>query len=136
MKTTISVIGIVKNGDRVLLRKKPDGSPPYKETYYLFGDELNADNQNPDKVLISILKKQTGIDIKITEHLGWDTETKPDHDGNITFYIYLDCLCEYISGELVPAEGIEKLEWIPVEQLSSYDLVPPSRKLFKKIGYL
>ena len=39
-------------------------------------------------------------------------------------------------GELVPAEGIEKLEWVPIEQLSSYNLVPPPRKLFKKIGYL
>ena len=136
MKTTILVIGIVKNGDRVLLRKKPDGSPPYKETWYLFGGELNADNQNPDEVLISTLKKQTGVDIKTTERLGWDTETKPDHDGNMTFYIYLDYLCEYVSGDLVPAEGIEKLEWVPIEQLSSYDLVPPSRKLFKKIGYL
>ena len=70
MKTTILVIGIVKNGDRVLLRKKPDGSPPYKETWYLFGGELNADNKNPDEVLISTLKKQAGVDIKTTERLG------------------------------------------------------------------
>lgn len=136
MKKTVLVIGIIKDGNRILLRKKPDGSPPYKETWYLFGGELNADNQDPEGVLRSTLRKQAGIDIKPVERLGWDTETKPDRDGNTTFYIYLDYLCEYTSGELVPAEGIEKLEWVPIEQLSNYDLVPPSRKLFKKIGYL
>ncbi len=136
MKTTILVVSIVKKDNQVLLRKKPDGSPPYKETWYLFSGELNPENQNPEEVLISILKKQTGVDIKPIERLGWDTETKPDHDGNITFYVYLNYLCEYVSGELIPSEGIEKLAWVSIEQLSSYDLVPPSRKLFKKIGYL
>lgn len=136
MKTIILVIGIVKDGNRVLLRKKPDGSPPCKETWFLFGGELNTDNQDPEEVLVSTLKKQAGIDIRITKRLSWDTETKPNHDGNMAFYIYLACLCEYVSGDLVPAEGIEKLEWIPIQQLSSYDLVPLSRKLFKKIGYL
>ncbi len=136
MKTTILVIGMIKNGEKILLRKKPDGSPPYKETWYIFGGELNADNQNPEEVLKSVLKKQTGIDIKPTERLDWDTETKPNHDGEITFYVYLDYLCEYVSGELNPGEGIEKLEWVPISDLRNYDLVPPSKKLFTKLGYL
>lgn len=136
MKTTILIIGVIKNGDKILLRKKLDGSPPYKETWYIFGAELNAENQNPEEVLKAILKKQTGIEIKPTERLGWDTETKPNHDGEITFYVYLDYLCEYVSGDLVPAEGIEKLEWASISELGNYDLVPPSRKLFTKLGYL
>jgi NUDIX domain len=134
MKTTVLVIGVVKKGDTVLLRKKPDGSPPYKETWYLFGAEINA--ENPEKALQEILKKQTGISVNTSTRLGWDTETKPDHEGKLTFYIYLDYLCEYISGELVPGQGIEKLEWVHISKLPDYDLVPPSKKLFKRIGYL
>ncbi len=136
MKTTILVIGIVKKDNQVLLRKKPDGSPPYKETWYLFDGNLNGENSNPEKVLKSTLKRQTGIYVKPIERLSWDTEIKSDHKGNMTFYVYLSYLCEYVSGDFVLSENIEKLEWVLKEQLLSYDLVPPSRKLFKKIGYL
>ena len=130
------IIGVVKKGNSILLRKKPEGSPPYKETWYLFGGELDLANPNPEKVLKTALKKQAGIEIKITHRVGWDMETKPNHKGNMTFYIYLDYLCEYVSGELVPEQGIEKLEWIPIRKLFNYDLVPPSRTLLQEIGYL
>ena len=43
MKTKILSIGIIKNGNTILLRKKPDGSAPYKETWYLFGGEVDED---------------------------------------------------------------------------------------------
>lgn len=136
MKTTILVIGVIKNNDTVLLRKKPDGSLPYKETWYLFGGELNTDNQNPEEVLKATLRKQIGIEINPVKRLGWDTESKPDHDGETAYYVYLDYLCEYVSGDLIPGEGIERLEWVPISELENYDLVPPAKKLFAKLGYL
>ena len=136
MKTYIQVIGIIKKGDQILLRKKPDGSPPYKETWYIFGSELSSDRINPEEVIVSSVKEQTGLDIKFKEKLSWDTEIKEDHAGEQAFHIYLDCMCEYVSGELVPAEGIEKLEWVSTSDLKNYDLVPPSVKLFKKLGYI
>jgi 8-oxo-dGTP pyrophosphatase MutT (NUDIX family) len=136
MQTKILSIGIIKNGDTVLLRKKSDGSPPYKETWYLFGGEVNVTTPDPDKALVAIVKNQAGIDISVTEHIGWDTEIKDDHDGEEKLFIYLDNLCEYVGGELRWGEEIEKLEWVPIEKLTTYDLVPPSVKLFKKLGYL
>lgn len=136
MKTIILVIGVIKKGNNILLRKKPDGSPPYKETWYIFGGELNAKSQNPDKVLKDVLKTQAGIKIKPIKHLDWDFEVKPGHDGKKTYYVYVDYLCKYVSGKLVAGKGIEKLEWVHISKLKSYDLVPPSRKLFRRIGYL
>lgn len=135
MKTKILVIGVVKKGGTILMRKKPNGSPPYKQTWYLFGGELTPET-TPEKTIKDQLKNQTGINIKMVDGLGWDTEIKKDIDGEIKFFIYLDTLCEYVSGKLKLTEGIEKLEWIPQNKLKNYDLVPPSRKLFKKIGYL
>jgi len=38
--------------------------------------------------------------------------------------------------DLVAGEGIEKVEWIKIEDLANYDIVPPSRILFEKLGYL
>ncbi len=93
-------------------------------------------NDSPEEVIQEQLERQAGIKIKMVEPLSWDTEVKKDHDGKTKLFVYLDCLCEYLSGNLQPAEGIEKLEWVNIEELDQYDLVPPSRKLFKKLGYL
>lgn len=135
MKTKVLVIGIVKNGDSILMRKKPDGSLPYKETWYLFGGELTSDN-NPEEAIINEVRIKAGIDVKLSEKISWDTEIKNDLDGEEKLFIYLDVICEYISGYLILSEGIEKLEWIPINRLSEYDIVPPSKKLFQKLGYL
>jgi len=135
METKTLIIAMVQNGNKVLLRKKPDGSPPYKETWYLFGGELVAGSK-PEKILQNALKTQAGINIKLVKELGWDTEVKKDHDGVEKLFVYLDALCEYVDGELSPAPEIDKLEWVEIDNLKDYDLVPPSKKLFSKLGYV
>jgi hypothetical protein len=135
MIVKILVISIVKKGDCILMRKKPQGSLPYKETWYLFGGELIPD-KTPEKIIQDTLKKQAGIKIKTIKNLGWDTEIKKDIDGEKKLFVYLDVLCEYVSGKLRLSPGMERLEWIQISELKNYDLVPPSKKLFKKSGYL
>jgi len=136
METHVYVIGVIKKGNTVLMRKKPDGAGPYKEPWYLFGAEIDGDNQDPNEAIKNRVRDMTGVEIDVKERLTWNVEAKPDPNGIEAFYVYLDIMCEYVSGELIPGEGIEKLEWIPVEKLSKYDLVPPSRKLLKRIGWL
>ncbi len=135
MITKVLVIGVVKKGDSILMRKKPDGSLPYKETWYIFGTE-RVPGEPPETSLINHIKKTTGIDVEVKERLSWDTEIKKDLDGVEKFFFYLDTICEYKGGELKLTEGIEKLEWVPISELKNYDIVPPSIKLFKKLGYL
>lgn len=101
----------------------------------MFGGELVGDS-TPEKAIRSQLEKQAGIKIKMTKQLSWDTEVKKDHDGERKLFVYLDCLCKYMSGKLKPAEGIERFEWVDIKELGKYDHVPPSRKLLKKLGYL
>lgn len=117
------------------MRKKLDGSPPYKETWYLFGAEATPD-KSPNEALKEHIKQQVGIDIAVAKKFSWDTEVKNDLDGVKKFFIYLDVLCKYESGELTLSPGIEKLEWAEIEKLEDYDLVPPSVEVFKKLGYL
>jgi len=136
MNIKILSIGVVKKEDKILLRKKPEGSPPYQETWYIFGGAVNEENTDPDEALKQIVLSQTGVEISVAEHIGWDTEVKQDHDGEKKLFIYLDCICEYTKGDLRVGEGIEKLEWVHIDDLENYDLVPPSVKLFKKLGYL
>jgi len=136
MQTKVLLVAVVENenGD-VLLRKKPDGSPPYKETWYIFGAELTA-GEPLEALVTNHIRKQAGITVKIRERKMWDTEVKNDLDGIRKQFVYLDLICDYVEGELTLSEGVEKLEWVPKVKLGEYDNVPPSIELFKKLGYL
>jgi 8-oxo-dGTP pyrophosphatase MutT (NUDIX family) len=125
MQTKVLIVGVVKKDGAILMRKKPDGSPPYKETWYIFGAEATA-NVDPDQAIIEEVQSKSGVVVRVTNKVSWDTEVKND----------LDVECEYESGDIVVGEGIEKIEWVRPEDLASYDIVPPSRILFEKLGYL
>lgn len=135
MQTKVLIIGVVKKGNAILIRKKPAGSPPYKETWYLFGGEVSID-KTPSEVIEETAFAQAGVNVEVREKFSWDTEIKNDLDGIEKYFVYLDVMCEYVSGELVPGPGIERLEWVEIEDLPKYDIVPPSRILFQKLGYL
>ena len=135
MQTKVLIVAVVKKDDAILMRKKPDGSPPYKETWYIFGAEATAE-VDPDEAIISEVRAKSGVTVRVKNKISWDTEVKLDLDGIEKFFVYLDVECEYVSGEIQIAEGIEKIEWVKREDLPSYDIVPPSRILFEKLGYL
>ena len=135
MQTKVLIVGVVKKDGAILMRKKPQGAPPYKETWYIFGVEATS-NVDPDQAIIDEICSKSGITVKVKNKISWDTEVKNDLDGIKKFFVYLDVECEYESGNIVTAEGIEKIEWVKQEDLLHYDIVPPSRILFKKLGYL
>ena len=133
--TKILIIGNIKKGDSVLMRKKFAGSKPYNETWYSFGTEF-IPGKDPITSFKDFIKGFVGVDISPTNHLSWDVETKQDHDGIIKQFIYLDAEFEYVSGELVVPKDLEKVEWITPHNLLQLDIVPPSVVLFRKLGYL
>jgi len=137
MKTKVLNIAIIEHDGNILMRKKPDESLPYKETWYIFGGEV-AEGKSPEEATKEIVKQQSGIDIETNQNFGWRTEIKNDLDGEKKQFIYLDSLYDYVGGELMIGENqnIERLEWIPIDKLSEYDLVPPSIEILKKSGYI
>jgi len=135
MQTKVLVVAVVKKDGSILMRKKPAGSPPYAETWYLFGVEL-LPGLDIDRAIIEEIQTKSGITASIQNRVSWDTEVKKDLDGIEKFFVYLDVECEYESGDIVVGEGVERIEWVKQEDLSRYDIVPPSRTLFKKLGFL
>ncbi|MDD3101758.1 MAG: hypothetical protein PHE59_01255 [Patescibacteria group bacterium] len=133
--TKILLIAVIEKDDAILMRKKPEGSLPYKETWYLFGCERVL-NQDDSKTISEYIKKTLNIDIYSIIQIGEDSEVKQDHDGIVKKFIYIDFSCFYKNGLPKTPEGAEKVEWIPKEKIKEYDIVPPSKKLLKKIGYL
>ena len=135
METKVLIVAVVEKDGNILMRKKPAGSPPYDETWYIFGATATPD-VDPDEAVIAEVKSKSGANVTIRSKVSWDTEIKNDLDGVRKFFVYLDVICDYVDGDLIPGEGIEKLEWVAKENLAHYDIVPPSRILFEKLGYI
>lgn len=130
------IIGIVEHNGSILMRKKPEGSLPYKETWYLFGCDRIPDRNDPD-TLQDYLKKEIGIDVKIrSELMPPSFEFKQDKDRIKKKFFYVNLKCVYISGESKVPAGAEKVEWVPISKLGSYDVVPPSVELLKQLRYM
>lgn len=128
------IIAVIEKDGSILMRKKPAGSPPYKETWYLFGCEPIAD-QEDSITLKNYLKKELGIDVEVCNRsIPSDSEIKNDHDGILKEFTYVNLLCTYVSGQPRVPTGAEQIEWIPEATFSHYDLVPPSVKLLKTLG--
>lgn len=135
MQTKVLLVAVVKKDGAILMRKKPADSPPYNETWYIFGAEVTSD-VDPNQAIIDEVRSKSGVTVSVKNKISWDTEVKNDLDGIEKFFVYLDVECEYVSGDIIVGEGIEKIEWVKPEDLITYDIVPPSRILFKKLGYL
>ena len=131
----VLIIGNIKKGDAILMRKKFAGSKPYIETWYSFGCDF-VSGEEPMTTFVNFIKTFVGINVAPVKYLFWDFETKEDIDGVLKQFIYLDAEFEYVSGEVMVLEGLEKVEWITISQLQNLDIVPPSVKLFKKLQYL
>ncbi len=135
MQKKALIVGVAIKDGTVLMRKKPKGSKPYKETWYLFGAEVKA-GVDPKQALVHEIETKTGIKVAVKKLLGQDTETKVDHDGIEKEFTYIDVACEYVSGVIIVGHGIEMVKWVKIDDLKSYDIVPPSRALFEKLGYI
>ncbi len=136
MKTVLMAIAVIKdNNNTILIRKFDPAKNPYEEPWGLFGGRLEGEG-SVTELLNRELQERWNIGVSITEHLSWDEEQKADHDGEQKRFIYLDCLCELASGEPKPVNPNEELKWVEIASLGEYRHVPPSSRLFAKLGWM
>ena len=135
MKTRLIVSAVIeKNHDLLFGRKKSDVGP-YPNTWHLIGGGVD-DGESLNDAIKREIKEETGITVKINRSLGFDEDYESNKHGEITHYVFLVFLAEYVSGEIKADDDIEKLEWIPREKIVDIELNKPTVKLFKKMGYL
>lgn len=135
MKTVVMLIAIVRDGDKILLRKFDPDKNPYNEPWGLFGGKVEQgpviESANRD------FKERWNMELEITKELWWDSETKIDHDGEEKQFIWLDAECRVVNGapEAV-SNPKEELKWVSIDELQNYDHVPPSRNVLEKMELL
>jgi ADP-ribose pyrophosphatase YjhB (NUDIX family) len=135
MKTVLMAVAVVKDQDKILVRKMDPAKSPYKELWALFGGRIDGEGSVQD-LLNKELETRWNFKVRISEKLWWDEELKVDHDGEEKRFVYIDAICEIESGEPKSINENEILEWVVPGDLESYDLNPPTKILLKRLEYL
>mgnify|MGYP003585253855 CR=1 FL=1 len=135
MNTVLMPVAVVKDGDKVLLRKMDPLKSPYDQLWALFGGRVESES-SVDEALNKELMNRWNFSVSIVEKLWWDEEIKVDHDGKEKRFVYLDAICNIAEGNPDPVNQNETLEWVSVNNLREYAINPPTKTLLTRIGYL
>ena len=135
MYTVLMPVAVVKDGDKVLLRKMDPLKSPYDQLWALFGGRVESES-SVDEALNKELMNRWNFSVSIVEKLWWDEEVKVDHDGEEKRFVYLDAICNIAEGNPDPVNQNETLEWVSVNNLREYAINPPTKTLLTRIGYL
>lgn len=128
-------VAVVKDGDKVLLRKMDPLKSPYDQLWALFGGRVESES-SVNEALNKELMNRWNFSVSIVEKLWWDEEVKVDHDGEEKRFVYLDAICNIAEGNPDPVNQNETLEWVSVNNLREYAINPPTKTLLTRIGYL
>lgn len=135
MNTILMPVAVVKDENKILLRKMDPAKSPYKELWALFGGRVEG-NDSIGEALNRELTARWKFSVTISEKLWWNEEIKVDHDSQEKHFIYLDTICSIEDGTPNPTNDNETLEWVTITELKNYDINPPTKTLLKRLGYL
>ena len=129
------VIAVIRENNKILLRKTDPSKNPYSEPWALFGAKLDGEGDLIDQMNREF-SERWNMKVSITERLWWDEDQKIDHDGEEKMFIYLDVLCRVSEGSITPTNQNEILEWASINNLEDYELNPPTAVLLKRLGHI
>lgn len=118
-------VGIIKDGDRVLIALRPDDAM-LGGLWEFPGGKQKADEEI-QKTVIRELDEELGVEVNITKPF-----MKLDHAYShfkITLHAYI---CELVSGEPSPKSS-QEIKWIAIDELKDYPFPKANRKLTEKL---
>ncbi len=124
---------IIREG-RVLLVKR--GGEPAKGLWAIPGGAVETGETLQAAAEREILE-ETGVVIRAGEPIFAFDLIEKDEAGALKFhYVIVDLRAEYVSGEPVAADDAADARWLAPRDLDTLDVVPVTRELLKKIGFL
>jgi len=138
---------IISKDDKLLMgMKDPAGGGVYANCWHIPGGGVNAGEEQTAALRRETLE-EVGIDISgkaihlVDDQGSGETEKTLKDTGetvrcHMTFYvyrIYIDKYAKDIPGK--PGDDLARLSWVPLDQLHTYKLTPPSTALFARLGY-
>lgn len=138
---------ILSADDAILHGKQAAGTGVYPGCWIIPGGGIDED-ETPQEAIIRELKEETGLDVSpyplelISDTRTATTEKTIRGTGekvlcDMRFFDFR-IVIPLPSAEILvhPSDDLIELKWIPIGELASHPLPPPSVELFKQLGYL
>jgi 8-oxo-dGTP diphosphatase len=119
----------IRDGSVLLIRRL---LPPLKGEWSIPGGALEVGEALIEGVRRE-LKEETGIDVRVTEHLETFERIVLDGAGRVQYhYVILDYLCEAAGGELHAGGDVTDAAWVKREELPRYALRETATRVIEK----
>jgi 8-oxo-dGTP diphosphatase len=110
---------VFKQGEVLLVRR---GQEPARDSWSLPGGLVEL-GETMAAAICRELAEETGVTVRLLGITAVLERTFPDPDGRIAYhYVLVDFLCDYLDGELRPGSDITAAQFVPLNEISGYDL--------------
>ncbi len=126
----VGVGAVIFKGEEVLLVRR--GREPAIDTWTLPGGLVEL-GETLEDALKRELKEETGVAVTIIGLTAMLQRIFYDRHGHIPYhYVLVDYLCDYESGEVSPASDITAAQFVPLAEVSSFDLTQHTGEVIKR----
>ena len=116
----MGVGAVVLKGSEVLLVRR--GQEPAKDSWSLPGGLVEL-GETMETAIQRELAEETGVRVHLLGIAAVLERIFPDVEGRVAYhYVLVDFLCDYLEGELTPGSDITAARFVPLNNISGYDL--------------
>jgi len=121
--TPVPAVGaIVFRRSDILLVKR--GSEPNRGRWSVPGGALEA-GETVEAAAVREVLEETGLEVRAIRVADVRDLIELDADGRVRWhYVLIDVLCDYVRGEPRPSSDAENARFVPLRELSDYDVTP------------
>jgi 8-oxo-dGTP diphosphatase len=126
----VGVGAVIFQGERVLLVRR--GQEPARDSWSLPGGLVEL-GETMTAAICRELAEEIGISVRLLGIAAVLERIFPDPDGRIAYhYVLVDFLCDYLEGELRPGSDITAARFVPISEVSSFDLTPSTADVIQR----
>lgn len=118
---------VVWRGDQVLLVRR--GRAPRKGDWSIPGGLQELGETVGETALREVLE-ETGLTVRLTDQLGVVDSVRRDDAGRVEYhYTLIEFAAEWVSGEPVANDDVDRALWVSVDELDAYALWTETRRI-------
>lgn len=126
MATILVAAAVVRDGDRLLLTKRPSGA--HLEGLWEFPGGKLEEGESPEAALARECLEECGIDVIVEDVLDVAFHRYPKKDVLLLFYA-----CRLGARRVIEHREVVDHAWVLPSELSRYELPPPDARLVAKL---
>jgi len=129
--TPVPAVGaIVFRRSDVLLVKR--ASEPNRGRWSVPGGALEA-GETVEAAAVREVLEETGLEVRAMRVADVRDLIERDADGRVRWhYVLIDVLCDYVRGEPRPSSDAENARFVPLRELSDYDVTPTALEAIER----